>query len=220
MAMKLYKLTDSNDRTYGDCQWGTGVCHKTSGKGELCGEGFTHWYTDPLLAILLNPIHAHFDLTKAHLWEGIGVVAKEDRGLKVGCRTAATVKRIELPYLSLDVVVVFSILCAIRAGHHSTSWLLWAYSWLQGINRQRSAAEAAYAAAAAKAAYAAKTAAYAAKTAAKAAAAAEAAPYTAHLYLDDTFYAAAKTAEAASGAAEAATVNLAKLAYIALALSV
>ena len=65
--MMLYKLTDENDRTYNDTQWGEGVTHETSGEGKLCGEGWIHAYIDPLLAVFLNPIHACF--TNPHMWE-------------------------------------------------------------------------------------------------------------------------------------------------------
>ncbi|KKL58315.1 hypothetical protein LCGC14_2226540, partial [marine sediment metagenome] len=60
MSETLYKLTDSNDQTYGKTQWGPGIEHAASGKGPLCTEGWLHAYTDPLLAVLLNPIHGNY----------------------------------------------------------------------------------------------------------------------------------------------------------------
>ena len=57
--MKLYKLTDEKMQTYNGFQWVLGETHETNGEGNLCGPGWLHAYTDPLLAILLNPIHAN-----------------------------------------------------------------------------------------------------------------------------------------------------------------
>ena len=154
----LYKLTDEHDRTHGGCQWGEGVEHVTDGHGNLCGPGFTHWYTDPLLAVLLNPIHANFQ--NPHLWEGEGDVAKTARGLKVGCTRGKTLKRLPLPEISLTQRVVFGILCA-KTVYTDTAWNKWANDWLSGVDRTRAAATAA-----ADAAYAADAAAYAASHAA------------------------------------------------------
>jgi len=155
--MKLYKLTDKNDQTYGGCQWGENVTVETSGIGNLCGDGFTHWYTHPLLAVLLNPIQGNFDLETAHLWEGKGEVVKDDRGLKVGCVKALTIKRIPLPEVTLAQKVAFGILCVLEV-YEEKSFKVWAENWLSGKDRsKKSAAAAAHAAhaAAAAAAYAA-----------------------------------------------------------------
>jgi len=112
--MKLYKLTDANDRTHNGCQWGPNVTVETSGEGELCGEGFTHWYTNPLLAVLLNLTHANFDLSTAHLWEGEGEIVKDDSGLKVGCAKATTLRRIPVPEVTDEQRVKFGILCSLQ----------------------------------------------------------------------------------------------------------
>jgi len=154
--MKLYKLTDEHDQTYGGCQWGPGVTVETSGKGGLCGPGFTHWYTHPLLAALLNPVHGRFNLDTAHLWEGEGEPVKTDYGLKVGCTKATTLRRVDLPKATTAQRVRFGILCAM-AVYTSVEWRAWAEGWLSGADRSKEAAwaEAARAAAAAWAAWAA-----------------------------------------------------------------
>ena len=56
---KLYKLTDQNHQTRNNTKWGAGVTHTASGQGDLCTAGWLHAYTSPLLAVLLNPIHAN-----------------------------------------------------------------------------------------------------------------------------------------------------------------
>ena len=97
--MKLYKLTNAKDQTYGETQWGEGVEHTTDGFGDLCGPGWLHAYTDPLLAVLLNPLHAGF--CTPHLWEAEGEIGRNDNGLKVGCKRLFQVypdrKKLESP---------------------------------------------------------------------------------------------------------------------------
>jgi len=141
--MTLYKLTDGNDQTFGGCQWGEGVTVTTSGTGEMCGTGFTHWYTHPLLAVLLNPIHANIDLTTAHLWEGEGEVVKTDHGLKVGCTTATTLRRVALPQVTTEQRVRFGILCAMEV-YADPDWHRWANDWLAGKDRSARAARSAW----------------------------------------------------------------------------
>jgi len=137
----LYKLTDENDRTYGGCQWGAGIQHVRWGKGPLCGNGWTHWCTDPVLAVLLNPIHADFDLATAHLWEGEGTVGIDDNGLKVGCTDGRTLRRMEMPRVTLEQRIRFGILCA-RAVCEDPGWNLWAAEWLSGHDRTEAKARA------------------------------------------------------------------------------
>ena len=145
--MKLYKLTDKNDQTLNNCQWGEGVTVETSGEGELCSAGFTHWYTSPLLAVLLNPIHGDYDLETAHLWEGEGEVIKDDHGLKVGCKKATTLCRISLPEVTLEQKIASGILCA-KEVYDGKDWNNWADKWLSGEDRSRESAWAAAEAAA------------------------------------------------------------------------
>jgi hypothetical protein len=172
--MKLYKLTDENDRTYGGCQWGEGVEHTASGEGDLCGHGWLHAYTDPLLAALLNPIHADFQ--NPHLWEADGDVGCSDCGLKVGCTRLRTTQQIPLPEVTLEDRVRFGIL-AVKKVYYNPRWTEWADDWISGADRsarsaKRAAAEAAWAAAraAAEAAWAAaRAAAESARAAARAA---------------------------------------------------
>jgi len=137
--MKLYKLTKRDGTTYSGCQWGKNVTHETDGKGDLCGPGFTHWYTHPLLAVLLNPIHANFD--DPILWEGEGEVAKNAYGLKVGCTKATTIRRIRLPVVTTKQKTKFGIFCALEDGEPNLG--RWIDDWLSGKDRSRVAARAA-----------------------------------------------------------------------------
>jgi len=143
--MRLYKLTDEHDRTYGGTQWGEGVTHTAPGKGPLCSAGWIHAYTDPLLAVMLNPIHG--DFSKPHLWEAEGVVGVEDHDLKVGCESLTTVRRMKVPRVTQAQRVRFGVLCALEV-YRESHFVARAEAWLSGSDRTEEAAwEAAEAAA-------------------------------------------------------------------------
>ena len=175
--MKLFKLTDSIGYTWNNTQWGENVTHQATGQGTgLCSDGYIHAYSDPLLAVLLNPIHANFK--NPQLWEAAGDVALND-GLKIGCKSLTTVKQLPLPVVSLEQMVRFAILCG-KVVCDNQNWNSWADDWLSGKDRTARAAEAAWATAAAAAwaawaavAWAARAAAWAAARAAASAAGAE-----------------------------------------------
>ena len=137
----LYVLTDSNWETHGptkrgpNCptKWGPNVTHETSGEGELCGPGWVHAYTDPLLAVLLDPIHAGY-INGTLLWEARGIIRKDDHGLRVGCTKLTTVKQISLPKFSPEQCACFAILCT-KAVYKGSGWNAWADDWLSGRDR-------------------------------------------------------------------------------------
>jgi len=211
--MKAYKLTDKNDKTYGGCQWGENIEHKVKGEGNLCTNGWIHFYKNPLLAVLLNPIHGDYNLETAHLWEcSVSGRTKEDRGLKWGASRVKTIKRVKLPKITKGKRVKFGILCALEV-YHEKSFVEWAKSWLSDKDKTKKSAYAAIAAAAdaAAAAYDAAAAAYdaAAYAAVDAAvayaiAAADAAVAAADAAAADAAVAAADAAAADAAAAYAA----------------
>ena len=217
-AVTLYKLTDAQGQTHGDgtnhTQWGAGVTHEAAGStdGPLCSSSWIHAYEHPLVAVLLNPIHA--DLKNPQLWKCSGEIGKRDGPLKCGCRALTTVELLPLPEITTEQRVRFAIGCAWPQG--SAAWKQWAADWLRGKDRtaaaeaRAAAAEAAEAAAEAAAwaaeeaaAWAAEeAAAWAARAAAEAAEAAEAA--AAAWAAAEAAAEAAEAAEAAAWAAEAA----------------
>ena len=141
----LYKLTDQDHKTragrHNEALWGPDVAHSAKGPAgqDLCSDGWIHAYTDSLLAVLLNPIHANID--NPVLWEAEGEVGKSD-GCKVGCRTLKTVRIILLPEVTTEQCVRFAILCAKRV-RNDAQWNAWADAWLSGKDRSYKAAEAA-----------------------------------------------------------------------------
>ena len=193
---KLYKLTDSYGKTRGGTQWGPGVSHSGTGEGELCGPGWIHAYEHPLVAVLMNPIHADFKYPR--LWEAEGEVGLRDGQLKCGCKTLTTVREIPLPSITTEMRVRFAILCA-KEVYACLSWNAWADRWLSGEGRTQAAAERAYERAAqAAAAWAAQAA------AAQAAASAAYRSARAAWAVASAAVRAARAAEAAQAAASAA----------------
>lgn len=130
--MELYKLTDKNMQTYNGFQWKLGETRETSGIGPLCGPGWLHAYTDPLLAVFLNPIHANID--KPRLFECKGEVGRKNYGLKVGCTALSLTKEINVPDVTIAQRVTFGILCSL-VNYDDPIYKKWAHEWLTGLDR-------------------------------------------------------------------------------------
>jgi len=190
----VFKLTDENGQTKGDTQWGKNISHTAKGNSkELCSDGFIHYYTHPLLAVLMNPVHADFKSPKLWEAEASGKIINEP--FKSGCKTLTTIKKIPLPEISRVQKIAFGILCA-KEVCKGKAWNKWADKWLSGKDRSRESADAA-----ADDAYNADDA-YAA--AAYALAADAAAAYAAAYAADAASYDAARAANAAADARAAA----------------
>ena len=150
--MIKYKLTTQQGTTHNGYQWSLpkgkrpGKWHKTDGRGELCGPGWLHYYHDPMLAVLLNPIHAN--IKDPILWEvEVDGEQLDDNGLKGGTTKMRLVRRIELPTFSTVQRTAFGILCALEVCKEK-SFVAWANKWLSGNDRSAAAARATEAAAA------------------------------------------------------------------------
>jgi hypothetical protein len=200
-----YKLTDEKMQTRGKTQWELQEWKETSGKGELCSPGWLHYYSDPLLAAFLNPIHAGFAAPRLFQVEVAPEARiKEDHGLKLGCTKMRLVQELQFPQVTMEQRVKFGILCALEVCKNIT-FVQWAANWLDGTDRSEKAAEAAEAAAAAADAAAAAAAANAAKAAADAARdAAWAAAWAADAAADAAAWAADAADDAWAAAADAA----------------
>lgn len=129
MTTKLYKLTDQNNETQNHTKWGENITHTADGKSdELCNNHWIHAYADPLLSILMNPIHADFKNPK--LWECQGEIGLEKPD-KIGCTSLTTLIEIPLPEITTEQKVKFACLCAKSVYHlwekydKSGIWLKW-----------------------------------------------------------------------------------------------
>lgn len=136
--MKAYKLTNENGQTRGGMQWGEGVTHSAMGNNpNLCSNGWIHFYTDLLLAVFMNPAHARFKDPIA--WE-CETAGEELHGVdKSGCKTLTTLRRVELPVVTITQRMAFGILCAKKVCLDAP-FQEWANKWLNGTDRGYTAA--------------------------------------------------------------------------------
>jgi hypothetical protein len=137
--MKYYKLTNQKLQTYDGFQWQVGKWIETSGIGDLCTAGWLHCYNHPLLAVLLNPMHANISNPKLFKVEVRGK-EKIDKGLKFGFSKMRLVKEIELPIITQIQQVAFTILCAKKV-YKDKKWNRWADNWLSEKDRSKNAAD-------------------------------------------------------------------------------
>ena len=202
---KLYKLTDEQGRTRAgednELTWAVGVEHRTAGMGtRLCTADVIHAYEHPLIAVLMNPVHADFDPAKMRLFVAEGEIVAREGQLKCGVHALKIVEEIHVPVLTTEQRVKFAILCAKQVCKNAT-WNAWADKWLSSEDRTARAAWATAEAACATA--------WATAEAARAARAAWAAEATAWATAEAVAKEAAwATAEAARAAAKAADTKL------------
>jgi len=139
------KLTDSFMRTYDETQWLVGETKMDYYLGPMCGPGGFHFYTDPLLATLLNPAHANY--APARMFEcapGGEIMHVEDKSKS---QSLCLVREIEPPIILPDQRVVFAVLAAWRSLRlrkmNIPKWDAWALDVMRGIKSARAAARAA-----------------------------------------------------------------------------
>ena len=131
--MQLYKLTDASGNTRGGTHWGPSVTHHARGDANqpLCTDGWIHAYEHPLLAVLLNPIHAGYQTPR--LWEASGEIGVRDGQIKCGCRSLTTIREMAVPAMTVEQHVRFAIACTWPLG--KADWRVWAIHWLDGADR-------------------------------------------------------------------------------------
>lgn len=133
--MKLYKLTDENDQTAYGTSWGPNVTNTATGLGlPLCTDGWIHAYEHPLIAVLLNSVHA--DFKNPHLWEAEGELGIRDAQIKCGCKSITTLRLIPLPKITRTQKLAIAIRCvlSVTKGSHP-NFRRWAKKWLSGKDR-------------------------------------------------------------------------------------
>ena len=116
------------------CDYGPGkVYPQTNGIGVVCGPGWIHYYSDPLLLFLLNPINAGPSNTT--IWEyEIGGIISDNVGLLCGCTEATILRKIEHIQLTAEQRAKFGILCALEV-YNEPKFVQWAKNWLVDNNR-------------------------------------------------------------------------------------
>ena len=121
-------------RTHDGFKWELGKEVITNGKiNNLCNDSWLHYYHHPLLAILLNPIHAEIDNPRLFEVKALGKHLN-DKGLKGGCTKMTLIKELKLPEITLNQKIAFAILCSLEVYREST-YVSWANNWLGNKNR-------------------------------------------------------------------------------------
>ena len=133
----IYKLTDMNMKTFGGYPWALGKWNRTSGEGDLCGPGWLHAYTSPVLAELLDPIHANFREYRLFRGEASGPVIS-DSGLKVGYTNMRITEELPRLHITTENRIRFGIACACRVCT-SAEYRAWAERWVSGADRTKAA---------------------------------------------------------------------------------
>lgn len=131
---RIYKLTREDNTTFGGCKWVPGKWKKVKGYGNLCSSGWLHAYSDPLLAVLMNPLHARFSNPKLWVAEGRGKY-RNDRGLKCGYSQMRILNQIDLPVIPAYKKVKLAIIFAILSDYNEADFIAWALHWLDGTDR-------------------------------------------------------------------------------------
>jgi len=211
----VYKLTDSKMRTCNGFQWELGKWYETTGEGELCSPSWLHFYSDSLVGLFMNPIHAGIENPRLFRAEVEGKFL-DNNGLKCGYSRARLIEELTVPQISPVQRVRFAILCT-KEVYKEKEWNEWADNWLSGKDRtEKSATITFYAAKSAKSAfYATSIAFYAAKSAVSAAESAAKITAIAAEIAAESAVSAAKSATIMARSAEESAIYAAKSAFYA-----
>jgi len=137
--MKIaYKLTDSKMRTCNEFQWELGKWYETTGEGDLCSSSWLHFYSDSLVGMFMNPVHAGIENPRLFRAEVEGNFI-DDNGTKCGYSRARLVEELMVPQISPVQRVRFAILCA-KEVYKEKEWNEWADNWLLGKDRTEESA--------------------------------------------------------------------------------
>ena len=137
----MYKLLTQEKKSHGGFQWEMNKEYRIDKPGkELCSDQVFHCYSHPVLAILLNPIHAN--INNPRLFEIEVDAITNDDGLKYGTKMQKLVREIEIPKLDIMTKVDFSIRVAMEV--YQEDWFTtWAENFLNRIDVSEAAATAA-----------------------------------------------------------------------------
>ena len=135
--MRCYKLVTQDCKTRkgapNETTWVIGKTVEAKGEGnKLCTDGVIHAYADPVLAVLLNPIHANISNPRMLVLECSEAVA--EAWDKSGHKSAMPIAEIPLPEVTATQRTAFGILCALEV-YSNAAFTEWAEAWLDGTDR-------------------------------------------------------------------------------------
>ena len=130
---RAYKLTDHFNRSTDGREWGIGIRHDATGRGQDADYGGILCYTSPAAAALLNAQYERFQMPR--LWEARIGEAPTPGDATVACHTVTTLKQVPIPTVTGVQHARFAVLCAQAAyssGPHAVDFHHWADGWLAG----------------------------------------------------------------------------------------
>lgn len=137
--INLYKLTDSKSQTRNGMHWPIGATNIATGEGnKLCSPGVLHGYSHPLLAVLLAPIHVNYDTLR--LMEVITNEVVAHDGTKVGAKQMTVIRELELPTITTEQRVTFTIYCSLSVCQNN-AFVKWADACLSSEYKSQLASE-------------------------------------------------------------------------------
>ena len=110
-----YKLTNQDMQTFGGMQWQLGEWGETDGQGDIGGPGWLHVYSDPTVAVLLNPIHANFAPCRLFTAEGEGAKIESTSSLQTGFTRVRLVEEVACPGVTIEQRVRAALMFAHEA---------------------------------------------------------------------------------------------------------
>ena len=130
----VYKLTDNNNKSKNNTQWGVGVTISAEGdeNQELCTDGWIHVYKSAELAFLLQPAHVNYTDTPYRVWVATGTIGRSRQQIVHGCRQLTTNSLDPLVSVSDAARKKFALLCAMEAYSGDAEYTSWAQDWLNG----------------------------------------------------------------------------------------
>src|SRR5574337_663569 len=119
-----YKLVSQTYTTQNDTLWrdahGKWLTVSAFGVGSaLCTDGVIHFYDHPVLAVLLNPLHA--DIKNPRLLKIKTSRPVTHDGLKGGCKSARAIAELTVPSITITQRVEFAIRVALSV-YNETSF--------------------------------------------------------------------------------------------------
>lgn len=140
--MKYYKLLTQDLKSHNNTQWELNVPVTINIPGNtMCTDQVLHCYNHPLLAVIFNPIHAAISDPRLFEIEVDEIVASD--GLKFASKSQTLIKELSIPEITLQQKIEFGIRVA-KLVYKDSTWNLWADNWLNGSDKSKESAIAAY----------------------------------------------------------------------------
>lgn len=129
----LYLVTDQNNKTWRDVQWGENITHEESNTNYHFAV-----YDSPLVASYMYPTYD--GITDPKIWEAVGEGESHDQGgFRNKYAKLTTIKEVAFQNPNTDQRMNFAILCAMNLILHPV-FRTWALNYLKGVDQTKETA--------------------------------------------------------------------------------